>query len=568
MLSVADPIASQSQRRRYERRKEALKAMRQPWESQWQDLAEFTAPTRLRLTLNQNEGQRLRSRIVDSTGSFALRTLASGMHSGITSPARPWFRLTTFDPEMRDFAPIKQYLSDVENILRETFQGSNIYNAFHYGYGDLGLFGQSCGILVEDGVRMLRMIQLQHGGFWLARDHRGIATTLCREFSWSVERIVARFGYARCSLQIRQCYDRGTYDDRFTINHIIEPRHDREPGKIDKRNKPWASCYWEEGARAAGDRDKMLEESGFDENPIIAPPWELVAEDHYANSPGMDALPDVKSLQVMQTRSQEAVDKMVRPPMIGPTSMKNEAASLLPGAVNYVDDPTGKGFRAAIEVHASIAEMEGKIERTQQRVERAYYADLFLMLSNMEGIQPRNQFEIAERKEEKLLALGPVLENIYGGQLAPTIDRSYAVLNRARRLPPPPQEIQGQNLKIEYISMLAQAQKAVSTGAIERTMAFAGNLAAVKPEVLDKIDADEAIDQYGDAVGIAPSVIVSDDKVKAMRQARAAAEQKQAQAEQAAVVAPAMKQGAEAAKIMSETDARTPGSLLAKLGIG
>lgn len=566
MVAVADPVSNQSARRRYERRKEALKALRQPWESQWTDLAQYTAPTRLRLTLNENEGQRLRSRIVDSTGSFALRTLASGMHSGITSPARPWFRLTTFDPEMRDYAPIKQYLSDVENIMREAFQGSNIYNAFHYGYGDLGLFGQSCGILVEDDARLLRMIQLQHGGFWLARDHRGIATTLVREFSWSVERIVARFGYSKCSLPILQAYDKGNYDDRFTINHIIEPRHDRDPTKIDKRNKPWASCYWEEGGRGEGDRDKVLEESGFDENPIIAPPWELVAEDHYANSPGMDALPDIKSLQVMQTRSQEAVDKMVRPPMTGPTSMSS--ASLLPGALNLVDDPTGKGFRAAIEVKASIAEMEGKIERVQQKIERAFYADLFLMLSNMEGIQPRNQFEIAERKEEKLLALGPVLENIYGGQLAPTIDRTYAILSRGRRLPSPPPEIQGQNLKIEYISMLAQAQKAVSTGAIDRAIFFATSLGAVKPRALDKIDEDEAVDQYSDALGVAPSIIVSDDRVKKLREARAAAEQKQAQAEQAAAVAPAIKQSAEAAKVMSETDARTPGSLLAKLGIG
>lgn len=566
MVAVADPAASQSPRRRYERRKQALKTMRQPWESQWQDLAEYTAPTRLRLTLNQNEGRRVRSRIVDSTGSFALRTLASGMHSGITSPARPWFRLTTFDPQMRDYSPVKQYLSDVENIMREVFQGSNIYNAFHYGYGDLGLFGQSCGILVEDEHRIMRMIQLQHGGFWLARDHRGIATTLCREFSWSVERIVARFGYSKCSLSVRQQYDRGNYDERYTINHIIEPRHDRQPGKIDKRNKPWASCYWEEGTHGAGDRDKMLEESGFDENPIIAPPWELVAEDHYANSPGMDALPDVKSLQVMQTRSQEAVDKMVRPPMTGPTSMAS--ASLLPGALNLVDDPTGKGFRAAIEVRASIAEMEGRAQATQQRIERAYYADLFLMLSNMEGIQPRNQFEIAERKEEKLLALGPVLENIYGGQLAPVIDRAYSMLVRANRLPPPPAEIQGQNLKIEYISMLAQAQKAVSTGAIDRTMLFATTLGAVKPGALDKIDEDQAVDQYADAVGVDPSVIVSDEKVKAMRDARAAEQAKAAQAETAAVVAPAMKQGAEAAQILSETDAKSSGSLLAKLGIG
>jgi len=557
---------NESKRRRYMRRKEALKQMRRPWEDQWKELAENIAPTRYRASLNEQEGKRLRGKIVDSTASFALRTLASGMHSGITSPARPWFRLATFDPELREFNPVRTYLSDVERIMREAFQSSNLYPSFHQGYGDIGLMGQSCGLLVEDKDSVVRMIQLLHGAFWLARDHRGVATTLVREFSWSCERIVARFGYNNCSLQVRRCYDKGNYDERFTINHIVEPRHERDITKIDKRNKPWASCYWEEGA--PGNHAAMLEESGFDENPIIAPAWELVAEDHYAYSPGMDALPDVKSLQVMQIRAQEAIDKMVRPPMRAPVSMKNEPASLLPGSVTYVDDPSGQGYRASIEVNLRINELEAKIGQTQQRTERAFYADLFLMLSNMEGIQPRNQFEIAERKEEKLLALGPVLENIYGGQLAPVIDRTYAILERSRRLPEPPVELQGQSLKIEYISMLAQAQKAVATGGIERLWAFAGNIAAAKPEVLDKLDGDQSIDEYAEMIGVTPAIVIADDKVAEMRSARAEQAAQQQQAEQASMVAPAMKQGAEAAKVLSETDAGSVGNMLAKLGIG
>lgn len=558
---------NETKRQRHDRRLTALKAQRNPWEEQWSDLAEFNAPNRLRLNVNQGEGKKLRSKIVDSTGTFALRTLASGMHSGITSPARPWFRLTTFDPDMKDYAPVKEYLAAVETRMREVFQSSNIYNSFHWGYGDLGLFGQSCGLLVEDADKIVRMIQLLHGSFWLARDHRGIATTLYRQFSWSVERIVARFGYDRCSSTIKRAYDRGDYDDRFTINHAIEPRHDRDITKIDRRNKPWASNYWEDGVndRVTGE---LLEESGFDSNPIIAPAWELVAEDHYGVSPGMDALPDVKMLQVMQNRKGEAIDKKVRPPMTGPVSLKNNPASLMPGSVTYVDDPTGRAYRAAIEVNLSLAELAADIRETGQRIERAYYADLFLMLANMEGIQPRNNFEIAERKEEKLLALGPVLENIYGGQLAPTIDRTYEIMAMRDLLPPPPPEIQNQELKIEYISMLAQAQKAVSTGSVERLFSFVGNLSAVNPAVLDKVDMDEGVDIYADMLGAPPSIIVPDDDVEQVRGARAQKQQQQKAAANAAAMAPAMKQSAETARVLAETDAGGGGNLLQSLGIG
>jgi hypothetical protein len=548
----------------HRRRTEELKKVRQPWEQTWGDLATYIEPTRLRL-LSQQEGPKSRAKIVDSTGTFALRTLASGMHSGITSPARPWFRLTTTDPDLKEFAPVKQYLSQVEKLMREAFEASNVYNAFHQGYSDLGQFGQSVGILVEDDDTPVRMIQLMHGRFWIARDHKGVVTTLYRCFRWSTQRVVRRFGYANVSQRVREKYDQGRYDEVFDIWHAIEPREKRNPNMIDKANKPYLSNYWEEGAN----NTEMLEVSGFDENPLIGPAWEIAAEDHYGLSPGMVALGDVKMLQMEQTRKLEGIDKMVRPPMTGPTSMRNNPASLLPGAVTFVDDPTGKGFRAAIDVNLRIGELREDIREVQDRIKVSFYADLFLMLANMDGIQPRNQFEIAERKEEKLLALGPVLENIYTGQLKPVIDRTYAILDRRKALPPPPPELQGQDLKIEYISILAQAQKAVATGSVERLWSFAGNLSAVKPEALDKLDADQSIDVYADMLGADPSLIVTDEEVAKIRGARAKRQQMADQAQMAATVAPAMKQGADAAAVLAQTDQNGgAGALLRNLGIG
>jgi len=548
----------------HRRRAEELKQVRQPWESDWRSLAEYIEPTRLRLT--NTDGRPIsRAKIIDSTATLALRTLKSGMHSGITSPARPWFRLTTDDKELKEFAPVKEYLALVERKMREVFSGSNIYSAFHTGYGDLGQFGQSCGILVEDDKDTIRMQPFLHGRFWIARDETGAATTCYRQFRWSVQRIVARFGYRKVGESIRSAYDRSNYDETFDIWHAVEPRMTRDTSKLDRSNKAFLSNYWEDGAKSG----ELLEESGFDDNPIIAPKWELDSDDHYGLSPCKLALGDVKMLQTEQTRKLEAIDKMVRPPMTGPTSMRNNPASLLPGAITYVDAPaSGAGFRPAMEVRADLSHLREDIRDVQERVRRALYEDLFLMLSQMEGVQPRNTFEIAERKEEKLLALGPVLENIYNDQLEPTIDRTYAILNRRGELPPPPKELEGQDLKVEYISILAQAQKAVSTGAIERGAAFVGQLAAAKPDVLDKLDADEAVDQYFDAIGVPPSIVNSDDEVAKMRADRARRQAAAENAEMAATVAPAAKAGADAAAVLAGAQNNASGQgLLQQLGI-
>ncbi|KYK44539.1 phage tail protein [Bradyrhizobium liaoningense] len=551
----------------HRRRLTELKPIRTPWESEWEGVAAFIDPTRLRLT-NRDERAISRKAIIDSSGTFAYRTLKSGMHSGLTSPARPWFRLTTFDPDLKDFAPVKEYLAAVEQRMREVFAASNIYPAFHTGYGDLALFGQPCGLLAEDDDKLVRMQQLLNGRFWIARDENGRATTLYRQFRWSVARIVSRFGYeavARVSNSIKTAYDNGRYDQIYDVCHAVEPRLNREPGLIDKRNKPFLSNYWLD---TSTDNNGLLEESGFDDNPIICPAWELAGDDHYSTSPAHDALGDTKMLQKEQTRKLEAIDKQVRPPMTGPTSLRNNPASLLPGSVTYVDDPTGKGYRPAMEVNANLQYLREDIRDVQERLRQYFYADLFLMISNMEGIQPRNAVEIAERKEEKLLALGPVLENIYNGQLEPVIDRTFNILNRRGELPPPPREIQNQDLKVEYISILAQAQKAVATGAIERLSGFVGQLAAVKPDVLDKLDADEATDLYADALGAPPSMVLSDDKVKALRDARAQKQQQAERAEMMATVAPAVKQGADAASVLASAGQNPGGqALLQQIGI-
>jgi hypothetical protein len=290
---------NESQRAYHQRRYEELKHIRNPWISLWRSLADYVEPFRLR-TDDQKEGPISRDKIIDSSPTFAWKTLASGMHSGITSPARPWFRLTTFDPELKDYGPVKTYLASVERRMREVFSKSNVYPSFHIGYGDIGLFGQSAALLVEDDQNMIRLMPLVTGTYCLARDEAGIATTLYRSMRWSAQKIVKRFGLENCSSAVRDAYDQGKYSEIFTFHHAIEPRLNRDPNKPDRANKAWLSNYWEDGVHRT-DR-KMLEESGFDTNPIIAPAWELSGDETYALSPAMVALGDVKMLQQMQTR--------------------------------------------------------------------------------------------------------------------------------------------------------------------------------------------------------------------------------------------------------------------------
>lgn len=134
--------------------------------------------------------------------------------------------------------------------------------------------------------------------------------------------------------------------------------------------------------------------------------------------------------------------------------------------------------------------------------------------------------EIDERHEEKLLALGPVLEQLNQDLLDPLIDITYIIMERQGLIPEPPEELQGMDLRVEYISIMAQAQKLAGIASIERFAGFGQGLLAVNPEAADKIDFDQMIDVYADRLSLQPGIVRPDEQVAAMRKGRAEAQAK------------------------------------------
>ena len=129
--------------------------------------------------------------------------------------------------------------------------------------------------------------------------------------------------------------------------------------------------------------------------------------------------------------------------------------------------------------------------------------------------------EIDERHEEKMLMLGPVLERLHDELLDPLIKRVFNIMSRAGMIPPLPPGLPVRGLQVEFISLLAQAQKSVATGAIEQFWQFGAAIAQQKPEALDRLDVDGAMDAYADMTGVPAAVTVDRQRAAAARQARA-----------------------------------------------
>jgi hypothetical protein len=503
-----------------------LKQERASWVPHWQEISDHILPRSGRFfSQDRNRGEKRYNKINDSTGTKALRTLAAGMMSNMTSPARPWFRLSTSDPKLDESDAVKQWLADVQQLMNMVFNKSNTYRALHSMYEELGAYGTSSAIVLPDFNNVLHITTLTAGEYAIGTDHMGNVNTLYREFDMTVAQVVEEFGIENCSTSVKQAFERGSLDKWVTIIHAIEPRKNRDMKKKDAKNMAFTSCYFEPGDQSEG----YLRESGFKRFPALCPRWSISGGDIYGNSPGMEVLGDIKQLQHEQTRKAQGIDYMTKPPLQAPPNMKGREVDTLPGGITYVEQTTGGGIKTAFDARIDLNHLLTDIQDVRQRISSGFYADMFLMMANDQrsGITAT---EVAERHEEKMLMLGPVVERLHNEILSPLIDMTFDRMVEAQIIPPPPEEIAGMELNVEFVSVLAQAQRAVATSSVDR---FIGNLGAVaqyKPEVLDKLDADKWADEYADMLGVNPNILVPKDKVDAVRMQRAQAAQAQQQA--------------------------------------
>ena len=533
-------------RERANKRLNGLKAARLPFEAEWKEIAQHAQPSRSKFLYGDNDRQFRRSNraIYSSHGILAFRKLAAGMTSGLSSPSRPWFRLTSYNEDDLQSEEVRTWLSDVEARMYAFLAETNFYAAAKSGYAELGMFGTEACVMVEHPQDGAVCHPLTVGEYYIALGDNAKPDTLYRKAWMTVHQTVQQFGLDKVSKRVQDAYARSDYEHTVKVWHAIEPNDERDIDLMTAKGKPWRSFYWDE---EDGDPiNGYLRVEGFNEQPFWAPRWDAIGGDTYGSSPGMEALPDLRELQLQTKRATQMMNKMADPEKIVPPTVKLTGQPGNVVSVANVDKDT------VIVPYVPSAEalnaVESRRESIIQAIDQISYADLFMAITNMDGIQPRNVEEIASRNEEKMTQLGPVIERVNGEKLQVAIDRTFGIMTRLGIIPPAPDQLQGKALKIDFVSILTQMQRMVGLGQTERVTSFIGNLAAAFPEAADKLNVDEAIDDYADRAGSPPKIIRSDDEVEKLREAR---QQQQAQA-QAMQAMPAVKDGADAARLLSE----------------
>jgi hypothetical protein len=479
--------------------------------------------------------------------------------TGCTDPTKSWFHVKIGYIDSTQTGPVSLWLAECERILMMVFQESNFYTCMAVLYFDLVVFGTGVMVIYEDFDDVITCYNPCPGEYYLEASDTIKVNALYREFTYTVSQVVERFGIDAVSPAVRVLYDMGgtSLTREIVVAHAIEPNKDYRKFGIPSHFK-WREVYWEWAGSAAPQGGAsyapgVLYKGGFHEQNFISPRWDIVANDAYGRGPGMDALPDIKQLQLEVKRKAQAIDKLVNPPMVADIQLKNQPASLMPGGVTYVAGMLSNsrpGFAPVYQVQPPVKEIMEDLNEVRERIKEIFFNNLFQTISQFETRSNVTAAEIDARRAESMIMLGPVLERIVGEGLKIAVNRTFEICSRSGILPPAPRQVQGMEVQIDFVSMLETAQNASQMAGIERIFQLTGNLAGVDPAVMDTVDFDYGIQKASHLLHNDPKLIRSPDVLAQIRKQK----QQQAQQDEMAQHADTAQKLAGGAKTLSETD--------------
>lgn len=555
----------------------SLRSWRWSWWAYWAVLAKFFIPRRYLWLVVANRmarGSPVNDAIIDSTGQQAVRTCAGGMWTGLTSPSRPWFKLGIALPWIELDEDGKAWLEDSEQRVYTVLHQSNFYDRMWQGFEDVTVFGTAPVMIMEDAEDVVRFYTPCAGEYYLQVGARFSVETFVTEFTLTVQQIVDQFQLENCPAQVAKLWTDGlggngaALDTEFVVCRMIEPNTALDGRGADRGKEirvvpsifKYREVYWLKGNKTS----RPLSKQGYHVKPFMVLRGYLTANDAYGRSFCMDALGDTKQVQTETYRKAEFIEKGVRPPMGADPELKNEPSSIMPSFITYTSTTGGKkGFWPLFEVNpAWLTGLTNDIDKVNARIQHCLFVDLFMAISRMEGVQPRNELELTKRDLERLQELGPVI-NLAEKELEVCIERVLDILRRRRMLKPMPKSLIGVPLKINFVSILRLAQRSAESVSMKDTFATAGSLssaakAAGVPDPIRVIDLDKAMRKYGDLNNFPADCMFTPEEVAKHDQIRQQEMQK-AQQPQNAMAA------VSAAKTLSDTQMPGGNSALGSL---
>ena len=465
----------------------------------------------------------------DATTLEAADVFASGFMNYLTPPTSHWSRLRHRDSELSANKRVGDFFEDVMSEVNFALNRSNFYDQMFPAYKSSGVYGTACLFEEEDIEDDIRFYNMPIKQVVFRDDAKGRPYKFYLEFEYDAEQAAGKWGQSNLPQALQQELKEGKgRNKKHKFILYIATRHFREIHKEDKKNLPIeATWVFVEGK-------EIIEESGYNEMPSFCHRFDKRPGIQWGYSPAMKTLPFARMLQTIAKTNLRTMMKHTDPAVAVPHNAFIAPFNMNPRAVNYYKKTamdTGKDIFAFGNYGDPQVGLSA-IEYYSMKVKTLMYHDVFLAFSNI--TKDMNNPEIMERINEKMTMLGPAVGRYLDEVISPIVHRTIGILSRRGKLPEPPDELMDNpGYEIDFIGVLAQAQRRTELNTLTTGLSMLGQMAQFNPEVLDKVDTDKVTNEVWAITGAPVKVLRDDDEVKRIREGRAEAA---AKAEQAAMI--------------------------------
>lgn len=483
-----------------------------------QELADFIIPRKAVITEHRHEGEELTERVWDSTPIRANELLAARIQGALTSPSVRWYSLKTRDKRINELFAVREWLNDVEERLYLALRQSNFNQELGEVYLDLGAFGIGAVLIEENpkevpGFNGFLLVAMAPGTYAVAESATGSVTTLYRFTKMTVAQCAEKFSLDALPESWRELYEKEPDTEKDLI-HAIEPRRVDNPKRKDALHMPWSSTW------VARQEKQILDESGYHEFPAIVPRWSKTTGEVYGRGPGHTALPDIRTLNRCVELGLQAASKAIDPPGLVSSDATIVELDQRPGQQNTVE---GNPRDAWTPMESGAKFDVGQILSNELRasIRNTFYWDQL----QLDSSRQMTLGEVQRRLEIMQQFLAPVLARLESEGLAPLLNRCFNLMWRAGALPPPPPELKGQELDIEYEGPLARSQKVTRLAGFQEFSGLIEPMIARNPAAADNLNDDVTFRDLAEVAGLPANYLRNEKERDGIRQQRAQKEQ-------------------------------------------
>jgi len=490
------------------------------WESHWEEIARYIVPNKDDIWGNQTKGERKTDHLFDSTAKRYSNELASALHSMLTNPTTQWFELSTGNREIDGDREVKIWMQETVEIMLQVLNNSNFQEQILEVYHELATFGTAPLRIEEDPEDFIRFYSRPIYKCFISQNNRMVIDTLIRKYKFTVRQLLQEFGPEALTREMHQQLKEKP-NTEYEILHAVGPRSDLLIAGLDAEGPlPFYSLH------ILASNKKLLNpvEAGFNEFPYACPRWMKIAGETYGRSPGMDVLPDIKTINAMKKVILQGAQIVVAPPLQAVDNSLIRPVKFRPFGMNYRrpgSEPiqpivTGANPQIGMEV----------MEAIRQDINECFFIHQLRMVQ----ADRMTATEVVQRRDEQLRGLGGILGRLQNELLAPIINRAFGIMLRQNLFSEMPEILASINkMEIEYTSMLARAQVQGDAESVQRALSQVLPIMESQPEIMDNIDGDAMLRISFDKFGVDERFLKAEEDVESVREERAAAMQEQEQ---------------------------------------